>query len=208
MEEESRVHWYGWGVAMGLELGVDNWWLVHEAELRREQEAQVPFTKLTAVLMPPAELWPPLLAIKARHMAPHVRRPPYPHFTVASPFIDAGEFDDAELKLRRELQHLPPVEVRLRRFEFMAGQKKALTLILRVFEGVVRALPKCGAQAPFVPHLTVGHFVDKEEAERMRTQYQSEWTELRFTVGEVHLMARSTDGPFESRKAITLAGSP
>jgi hypothetical protein len=166
MEEESRVHWYGWGVAMGLELGVDNWWPVHEAELRREQEAQVPFTKLTAaVLMPPAELWPPLLAIKARHMAPHVRRPPYPHFTVASPFIDAGEFDDAELKLRHELQHVPPVEVRLRRFEFMAGQKKALTLIL-VPEPEARHLPAfelglalsaCAyltAHTPHTPHRT------------------------------------------------------
>ncbi len=48
----------------------------------------------------------------------------------------------------------------------------------------------------------------QEEAEQMRAQYQSEWTELRFTVREVHLMARSTDGPFESRKTITLAGSP
>lgn len=116
-------------------VGGRDWQRFHAMQERRRTArdraaATARLTKLSAlVVMPPQEQWTPLLAVKARHMAPHVRRPPYPHITLASPFVPDDAFGDAEARLRRVLTSAPPFDVHLRRFDFL-HQRKASTLII------------------------------------------------------------------------------
>jgi poly(A) polymerase len=181
-----------------------------------------PTYRSALVIIPPAELWPAIQAIRARHDRHFARW--MPHITLLYGFVPDDRFDQAAAAIAEVVAGASPFTVSLdglglfehrqgttawlRPSDEPAGSLRALQAALE------EAFPRCdeqGKKSPsgFTPHLTVGQLprgTTPGTPSRHALLGGAPWTPLAFTVGELVLISRRGDGPFEPRVAVPLGG--
>ena len=169
------------------------------------------------VIMPPRDLWAPFVEIKKNHMNPRIKRPPYPHITLCSPFVHPKHYTDTKAKIRNALKSIEPFEINFANFEVFKNYFSE-TLYLapestkelnQLYNALMATLPLSITQKQnnFEPHIGVGFFKGKykEEGEKLQKKYQSTWTPLKFTVQEIYFLRRkSQDSPWEIEEIVSL----
>lgn len=173
----------------------------------------------TCVLMPPPNFWDPIVEIKRNHMNPKIKRPPYPHITMMAPFVEYEQMPEASSMLRMELSKIEPFIMRIEKFEIFYNNS-SYTIYLRpdtpsnpdvvniIQKAVLSCFPNC-PQKSFEPHIGIGFFKSKTEAEKYRDYYQSMWKPMEFLVKEIYFNTRTSDvDPWEVRKVVSLGAVP
>ena len=164
------------------------------------------------VIMPPRNLWGPFVEIKKNHMNPRIKRPPYPHITLAAPFVHPKHYASAKIKIRESLKNIKQFELNFTKFEIFKNYNSATlylspentTEVTKLYQALISALPQSIVQKQnnFEPHIGVGFFKGKNnDAEIFQQKYQSTWTPLKFIVQEVYfLRRRNQESPWEWKK--------
>jgi 2'-5' RNA ligase len=159
-------------------------------------------TQTTAVvLIPPAELWEPIQAIRRRHDR-NVRRW-MPHVTLIYPFRPRDQFEhlaEAFAPVCRAIEPFQMVLSELRCFEHGHGSHtlwlspEPRAPLLELQSSLRRIVPDCddvsAFEGGFTPHLSVGQAIGREAMMRLSTALQAAWSPLAFPVKEVSLIAR------------------
>lgn len=180
-----------------------------------------PVHRSAVAVLPPADRWPPIQAIRTRYDK-HVERW-MPHVNLLYGFLPESAFDDAGALIADALGDVPPFTLTLaefRRFDHRAST----TVWLRPSaepEGALEALqarlqalfPQCDEQSKvgergFTPHLSVAQFRRAADAEAKMAEWRRHWTPLSFRVESVALISRCGDQPFAVRREIPLGGAP
>ncbi|MBU8898212.1 DUF504 domain-containing protein [Corallococcus sp. M34] len=186
-----------------------------------EPLATASLTHHTAVvLIPPARVWPPIQALRAKHDAKFERW--MPHVTLLYPFVEEQHFDAAEARLRAALQSLQPFEVTLAdagHFDHRASRtvwlrpedspRGALHELHAALQAVMPARQESTSpgHTGFTPHLSVGQLQKREDVAQAIAQWFRHWRPLSFEVTEVCIIRRVGDAPFEVVRRVPL-GNP
>jgi 2'-5' RNA ligase len=160
------------------------------------------------VLIPPADLWEPIQAIRRIHDA-HLARW-MPHVTLLFPFLPADRFPEAEGKLQAACREVAAFKLELARFQYFPGPKTAW-LDPEPSETVRGLQARLQAEFPayddvarfpggFRPHLSVG-----QGPPGLAEKLQETWRPLAFDASEVALIRRDgPDDPFRVHRAFGL----
>ncbi|MBN8227714.1 DUF504 domain-containing protein [Corallococcus macrosporus] len=167
------------------------------------------------VLIPPEEVWGPIQALRKKHDAKFQRW--MPHITLLYPFVPEEDFETAEALLVDALQGAEPFEVTLSAFGHFEHRANATawlrpdaqpaSALSALHARLVAALPECATSAHggFTPHLSVGQLPLSEDPADTLAEWQRSWRPLKFRVGELCLIRRRGDTPFEIIRRIPLA---
>jgi poly(A) polymerase len=175
-----------------------------------------PVHRSALVLIPPAEAWPRIQAIRERHDRHQGRW--MPHINLLYGFIPEQHFAEAARHLAQALADLPPFDVVLEDVRTFTHRRSCTAWLRPVADppGALHALqarlqrlfPRCTEQSQhspegFTPHLSIGQFADARQArESLPT-----WQPLRWRVDRVTLIARDEEGPFRPLFEVPLGGS-
>ena len=172
-------------------------------------------SKVSLVICPPPQFWQPIVDMKKNHMNPRIKRPPYPHITVLSPFVTFDRIEDAKRILCEQLAHIQPFSMSLDSIAmFDNGGSQTLYLDPQVsgnqLDSIYRTcknnFPQQG-KGDFVPHIGIAFLRNKGEARRLQTKYQSQWKSISFQVQEIYVMTRQgAEDPFQVHAVIPLGG--
>ncbi len=176
----------------------------------------------SVVLIPPAEAWEPIQAIRREHDR-QVRRW-MPHVNLLYPFRPEEEFDAVLPALAAAAGAVAPFDLELREFRWFRHGPRKYTVWLApepeaALVGLQRALaaavPDCDDQARhaggFRPHLSVGQYHGSEEhRDEFLAALAASWRPLRFAAREVCLIARGKppEDIFEVKRRIALGSKP
>ncbi|RKH91220.1 endonuclease [Corallococcus sp. AB045] len=182
----------------------------------RSSTALVHHTAL--VLIPPDDVWGPIQALRKKHDAKFQRW--MPHITLLYPFVPEEDFETAEAILVDALQGFEPFDVTLSTFGHFEHRANATAwlrpddqpsgALAALHAKLVAALPECASSAHggFTPHLSVGQLPLSADIVRTLGEWQRAWRPLKFRVGELCLIRRKGDTPFEVIRRIPLAQAP
>ncbi|WAS95605.1 poly(A) polymerase [Nannocystis punicea] len=187
-----------------------------DAAARRARLADAsPVHRSALVVIPPAQAWPPIEAIREGHDPSHGRW--MPHINLVYGFVPEELFADAAAALTAALRGLLPLRVELkelRRFDHRGSTTVWIEPIsdppgaLMALQAAAAALfPGCDEQSSrgpgFVPHLTIARLTGGEaEIAAAIARWQASWRPLSFTVEAVHLISRRDDEPFAIRASV------
>ena len=151
------------------------------------------------VIIPPEAVWGPIQEIRRRYDR-HYRRW-MPHISLLYPFRPTRAFVRLIPRLMETCRNLAPFEVRLDRLDIFTSRSMA-TLYLApepaeavqtLHAALLEKTPECDDldrfDGGFSPHLSVGQ-IDLDKADALRSQMQSAWQPLSFTVSGVCLIQR------------------
>jgi 2'-5' RNA ligase len=158
--------------------------------------------KTAVVVIPPAEAWPPIQAIRRVH--DRQQRRWMPHITLIYPFRPMAEFSALCETLAAVCNHLPPFEITLEVFRFFEHSHQSCTIwlapdppepLIRLQTEVWRLVPDCGEvrdfPGGFTPHLSVGQAPGRKAALARVKEWQGSWSPLGFKVSQISLLARN-----------------
>lgn len=159
-------------------------------------------THTTAVvLIPPAEAWPPIQAIRQQHDR-NVRRW-MPHITLLYPFAPRAAFAEVTPLLQAACAAAEPFAVTLARFAAFTHGRRGATLYLvpepaeplaALQARLWHALPAYDDTRRhangFTPHLSVGQAPGGAAAQALRESLAASWVPLTFTADAVQLIWR------------------
>ncbi len=180
------------------------------------ERRKVPFAAV--VLIPPAEIWEPIQAVRRRH-DPAVDRW-MPHVTLLYPFLSAEELPRAADELGEMCASSLGFGVDLARFDcFVHGHRWATVWlrpeppepIIRLQSQLLECFPWCDDTQRFpngfTPHLSVGRW-PAGRSEAAVAELQECWQQLNWHVDRVCLIARPDSGeaPFSVRHELPLGG--
>ncbi|KAH3764022.1 Endonuclease/exonuclease/phosphatase family protein [Pelomyxa schiedti] len=168
----------------------------------------------TLVVMPPPALWKPIVDIKKNHMNPKIKRPPYPHVTLLAPFVPYGRVGPAADILRAHMSRIQPFKVKIDEIKLFNNKGSSTMFLDPITDppGQLDVLFKICSEAfpdwhgtPFEPHIGIGYFKEKAEAEALAKKYQDAWVPMEFMVQEIYINTRvAEDTPWEVRRVIPL----
>jgi 2'-5' RNA ligase len=151
-------------------------------------------------LIPPAEVWEPIQAIRRVHDR-QVRRW-MPHVTLLYPFLPRDALAEAIPLAREALADLAPLAVALTRFDAFRHRGGTSTVWLApeprealaaIHAALVRRFPACDATGRFAggftPHLSVGQARGDGELTALRRELEG-WRPLVFTARAVSVIVR------------------
>lgn len=156
-----------------------------------------------------------------------------PHANLLYPFVDPYvPQQDANKKHREEpqqqlnetvvsllqsaCQKVEPFTVKLKQLGTFGGKQRGVLWmnpeadeIQLLFQHLIEAFPYCKGknQQPFVPHITLSHFVDLEAAVAAKDQIerQMEGKSLSFVLNEIYILGRNgDDGQFQKVATVSL----
>lgn len=159
-------------------------------------------THTTAVvLVPPAEIWPPIQSVRQQHDR-NVRRW-MPHITLLYPFAPRAVFAKVMPALEAACASARPFEVALTRLNVFTHGRRGATLYLvpkpsaplvALQTTLWQALPDYDdtRRHPngFTPHLSVGQAPERAAAHALRETLEASWKPLTFTATAVQLIWR------------------
>ncbi|WP_338867641.1 poly(A) polymerase [Myxococcus stipitatus] len=171
------------------------------------------------VLIPPENAWPPIQALRKKHDAKFERW--MPHVTLLYPFLPEEDFDTVSTLFAEALRDIAPFELTLSAFGHFEHRANA-TAWLRPDDtprGILAALhaklaavvPECASSEHGVaPHLSVGQLPRTKDVDLEQTlaTWARTWRPLSFSVGEVCIIQRKGDTPFEVVRRIPLGRAP
>jgi len=173
------------------------------------------FTYTTAiVIIPPAEVWSPIQAIREKHDA-KVRRW-MPHITLVYPFLPVTDWPAAHEPLATVCRTIPSFEIELVEFSTFHHRRGNHMIWLRPepeapLVGLQPAIQHAAlgtnagtGRQVFQPHLSVGQVRGKAEMLRLVTELQAAWRPARFEVSSVSLISRSEPPDDVFRVAMTI----
>lgn len=174
-------------------------------------------THRTAVaVLPPAELWEPIQAIR-RQYDRHMHRW-MPHINLLYPFFPATHFSKVLPALTTACTQVRAFEVTLTSFRFFTHASGIATLWLqpepREALGHLQAtlhtvFPVCDDLSRFAdgftPHLSVGQFRSRQTLQRVLDSLQASWQSLRFPLTAIALLRRQAAEPFQVAHWVPLA---
>ncbi|RKH74675.1 poly(A) polymerase [Corallococcus aberystwythensis] len=167
------------------------------------------------VLIPPDDVWGPIQALRKKHDAKFQRW--MPHITLLYPFVPEEDFETAEALLVDALQGVEPFDVTLSTFGHFEHRANATAwlrpddqpsgALAALHVKLVAALPECATSAHggFTPHLSMGQLPLSPDIARTLAEWQRNWRPLKFRVGELCLIRRKGDAPFEVIRRIPLS---
>lgn len=178
------------------------------------------WTHRTAVVfIPPAEVWPPIQAIRRVHDRQVQRW--MPHVTLLYPFAPRYELPKLLPALDAACAALSSFEATLASFQVFQHRADRSTLWLapEPRESFARIQAALQAAAPdyahtsrfaggFTPHLSVGQSGSPEQVAELLSRLSESWTPLVFRVTEVCIIAREGDRPFEVVRTLRLGSAP
>lgn len=169
-------------------------------------------------VVPPQEVWGPIQAIRERHDRQFRRW--MPHINLLYPFYLPEHFDEALPRLVDACAKFTPFEVTLAEFRFFQHSSRKATLwlapepkadLIHLQAALQAACPDCDDLSPssagFVHHLSVGQTNSREEAQRLRDEWQRTWQPIRFELSAIVVLRRDQETPFEIDCRIPLAAS-
>jgi 2'-5' RNA ligase len=173
-------------------------------------------THTTAVvLVPPAEVWPPIQTIRQQHDR-NARRW-MPHITLLYPFAPHSSFAEVLPALRAACAEVTPFAITLARFALFTHGRRGATLFLAPEPAapLVALQTRLWEAAPayndtrrhangFTPHLSVGQVRGSAEAKALREALESSWQPLTFTAEAIQLILRGEPPDDVFRAAHTL----
>lgn len=170
-----------------------------------------PVHQSALVIIPPADLWPGIQAIRREHDKSFARW--MPHINLLYGFVPRQDFEAAAQLISARVHSLGPFRVRLselRRFE----HRRSTTIWLHPHcepPGALHQLqallqecfPLCREQsghsaAGYTPHLTVANFPEGARAPELP------WRPQEFEVERLCLIARQGEQPFTIQRTVTL----
>ena len=173
------------------------------------------------VVIPPADAWGPIQAIRQKHDR-KVRRW-MPHITLIYPFGPESDFGRAAEELAPVCKAIPPFDVKLATFRAFNHGKGYHTIWLApepemplhdLHAEVWTAVSWQDAIEPgierFEPHLSVGQARGMANTVKLLEELQADWTPICFPVLSVHLISRGSrpDDVFRIVKSLPLQGVP
>jgi 2'-5' RNA ligase len=177
------------------------------------------WTHRTAVVfIPPAELWPPIQAIRRVHDRQIQRW--MPHITLLYPFAPRYELPKLMPALEAACAGLSPFEATLGAFRVFQHRSDRSTVWLapeprEAFARLQAALQEAAPDyahtsrfsGGFTPHLSVGQSGSVEKVNALVASLGETWTPLVFRASEVSIIAREGNGPFEVVRTLSLGAS-
>jgi 2'-5' RNA ligase len=175
--------------------------------------------KTALVIIPPAETWPQIQAIRRVH--DHQYRRWMPHITLIYPFWPMSEFSTLRETLATLCKRLVPLEITLETFRFFGHSHRSCTiwlapdppeLLIQVQTELWRLVPDCSEvrdfPGGFTPHLSVGQAPGRKAALAWVKEWQASWRPLRVKLSEIALIARDDppDDVFRVASVISLGG--
>lgn len=159
-------------------------------------------THTTAVvLIPPAELWPPIQAIRQQYDR-HFRRW-MPHITLLYPFRPRATFEGLAPAFAQVCGALAPFAVELADIQVFRHRREHYTLWLapepkdplrQLQAALGGVVPDCDDvlrhRHGFTPHLSIGQIQGETEMAHLRQALQASWRPLTFTVQAISLIWR------------------
>jgi poly(A) polymerase len=178
--------------------------------------AELPPAERSALaIVPPAELWPSIQAIRERYDRQVNRW--MPHINLLYGFIPQEHFAGAAPRIAHALADLAPFEIVLEDCRTFSRRNSCTAWLrpvtnppdaLRTLQARLEQLfPRCTEQSRhspegFTPHLTIGQFKSAKQARESLPA----WAPVRWRVDRVALLARAGDEPFRSRFEVPLGG--
>ena len=168
------------------------------------------------VVLPPAEVWEPIQAIRHRHDRQFHRW--MPHINLLYPFVPRAQWATALPLLTAAAQRIPAFQITLavfRSFTHTSGNstlwldpEPSTSLIL--LQAILQAaMPTCDEQSRFpggfTPHLSVGQARSSQTLQRLLGALQATWQPVLFTVTAVAVIWRQGDSPFQVGEWLPLA---
>ncbi|HEX8435998.1 2'-5' RNA ligase family protein [Archangium sp.] len=178
------------------------------------------WTHRTAVVfIPPAEVWPPIQAIRRVHDRQLQRW--MPHITLLYPFAPRDELPKLLPGLEAACAGLSPFEVSLGAFRVFQHRSDRSTVWLapeprEAFARLQAALQEAapdyahtsGFSGGFTPHLSVGQSGGAERVASLMASLGETWSPLVFQASEVSIIAREGNRPFEVVRTLRLGAPP
>ncbi|MBU1899592.1 2'-5' RNA ligase family protein [Myxococcota bacterium] len=174
-----------------------------------------PVNRSAVVIIPPQDLSAPIQAIRAAHDKSYARW--MPHINLLYGFLPEAHFAEAADVISRALAEFEPFTLSLNAFKrFDHGKSETIWLepltaphaqqIHRLQAILQAAFPQCDELVRrgdeihgYQPHLTVGQSLNRAETPQLMAAWQAKWAPIEFEVGQVALISRRGDGPFEIR---------
>jgi 2'-5' RNA ligase len=157
--------------------------------------------KTALVVIPPEPAWPSIQAIRAEHDRKVGRW--MPHITLVYPFLPAGEFERAAVRLAAACAALAPFEVRLAKFDAFRHHRDSYTVwlkpepeepLIELQRAVWSACWEGEAPRPtwgrFRPHLSVGQARGRPAMLRLLDGLRRSWQPVAFSVKGVSPIRR------------------
>lgn len=170
------------------------------------------------VVIPPEECWAPLQEIRQKYDRQFHRW--MPHINLLYGFLSEEHFEGASEILGDHLLSFSPFKLSLSEFCSFEHSSSSSTLYLKsegyppgilqdLQSDLQRLFPMCQEQSQkspwkYTPHLSLGQFRSSEVREEVMKSLQKNWVPLSFEVGEICLISRTGEGPFEVKKRLAL----
>lgn len=176
---------------------------------------QLPYDVTTALtLVIPDEFVNKINEIRSKYDKAYKRW--MPHINFIFPFVEASEFNDVELCLKKELINVQPFELTLDEIGYFPQGKnltvhiktKDETNLKKLFSVIKKALPNVQIKHDeFHPHLTIAQ-IPKQESQKQLDQFKL-WLGdgLTFMVDKIYILKRSksdNDVPFHCNSHVKL----
>jgi RNA 2',3'-cyclic 3'-phosphodiesterase len=160
-------------------------------------------THTTAVVViPPAEVWPPIQALRQQHDRQYRRW--MPHITLLYPFRPRADFAALAAQFAAACADLTSFDITLARFDTFRQPRQHYALwlapepqdaLVALQAALWQVVPDCDATRRhahgFTPHLSVGQARGSAAIGQTLAALQRSWTPLSFMISEVHLIWRN-----------------
>jgi 2'-5' RNA ligase len=157
--------------------------------------------KTALVVIPPAEIWPPIQAIRKKHDR-KIRRW-MPHITLVYPFLPREQLGTARRFLADACGETSAFEIQLAAFNTFRHRRDNYTVWLRpepeeplvkLQAALCQATQEAGGSGtskPFQPHLSVGQVTGRAKMVALVAQLQAAWSPLRIRISSVAMIWRN-----------------
>ena len=153
------------------------------------------------VIIPPKKIWTPIQEIRKRYDR-HINNW-MPHITLIYPFVSEDEYSSIEKEFSDKCSEIKQFEITLNSFHSFNHKRQQYTmwlnpepinLIQKLQAQILRIVPKFNDvnkyKNGFIPHLSVGQIVGKNNLNNVINDLQNNWTTLTWQIRKICFISR------------------